>query len=221
MGFIYIAQAPNGKCYVGQTKRHPEQRLQEHAKYATCRVIHHAIKKYGLENFDIDWIEVPDDELDAYEVKVIAKLECMVPNGYNLTSGGEATEYSAETRAKMSKVHTKRMKDPESRAKISATLKGHAVSEETRAKISVAVKGKRIGHKLSAETRAKIGASNKGKTRTVEHRMEMSARRLGRVFTVEEIMHALENHKTMKAAAASLGMTYQTLWKWKKILIQK
>ena len=88
MGYIYILTAPNGKSYVGQTRRHPEKRLQEHAKFGGARVIHHAINKYGVDNFDVDWIEVPDDELDAYEVKIIAKLDSMVPNGYNLTSGG-------------------------------------------------------------------------------------------------------------------------------------
>lgn len=87
------------------------------------------------------------------------------------------------------------------------------MSEETRAKLSAAFKGRWVGRKVSDETRAKISAAHKGRKHSAEQCAEMSARRLGRVVTEEEIRHAVETHDTKKEAAASLGMTYQTLLK--------
>lgn len=77
------------KIYVGQTKRTLEERFNEHKKADTY--IGNAVRKYGEENFLCIVLEECEtqEELNEAEIKWIAKLNCLRPNGYNCTTGGE------------------------------------------------------------------------------------------------------------------------------------
>ncbi|MBR5914145.1 MAG: GIY-YIG nuclease family protein [Selenomonadaceae bacterium] len=83
-----ITNLINGKIYVGQTKFSVEKRFKEHAKADS--LIGRAIRKYGKENFKIEVIETCKTfiELNEREIFWIAKLNCKVPNGYNIADGG-------------------------------------------------------------------------------------------------------------------------------------
>jgi group I intron endonuclease len=86
----------NGKRYVGQTMYSVEWRWKEHLsdakRHRGSRVFSNAIRKYGDDGFEHKVLEVvsTQEEADAAEVRWIAELNCRVPNGYNLTSGGGA-----------------------------------------------------------------------------------------------------------------------------------
>ena len=83
-----ITNLVNGKIYVGQTKFSVEKRFKEHAKANSP--LGHAIRKYGKENFKAEVIEICQTftELNEREIFWIAKLNCKVPNGYNIADGG-------------------------------------------------------------------------------------------------------------------------------------
>ena len=83
-----ITNLLNGKIYVGQTKKTLDKRFKEHSKAKT--VIGAAIRKYGAENFKIEVIEFCQNflELNEREIFWIEKLNCKVPNGYNVADGG-------------------------------------------------------------------------------------------------------------------------------------
>ncbi len=83
-----ITNLINGKIYVGQTKFSVEKRFKEHAK--SDSLIGRAIRKYGEENFKAEVIETCQTfiELNEREIFWIAKLNCKVPNGYNIADGG-------------------------------------------------------------------------------------------------------------------------------------
>ena len=83
-----ITNLINGKIYVGQTKFSVEKRFLQHAKANS--IIGAAIRKYGAENFKIEVIEVCKTflELNEREIFWIEKLNCKVPNGYNVADGG-------------------------------------------------------------------------------------------------------------------------------------
>lgn len=107
MGFIYKITSPSNKLYVGQTKRKvPEKRWKEHCQESLSGKTHalsNAIRKYGAENMKFEVIEeCPDDTLNEREHFWIEKLNSLRPNGYNLTTGGGAFEFSEESKAKMS-----------------------------------------------------------------------------------------------------------------------
>ena len=61
----------------------------------------------------------------------------MIPNGYNLTSGGEIKkEISEETRKRLRESHLGYKNSEETKKKMSETRKGHITTQETRDKIS-------------------------------------------------------------------------------------
>ena len=181
-GVIYkIVCTISGKIYVGQTRQKLSRRINGHKHSQKKFGVDAAITKYGWENFTVEVIEeCPVESLDEREIFWIAELNSKVPNGYNLTDGGDgALNPSEETRMKMSLakkgctswIKGKKMTE-EQKAKVSANhadvsgennpFYGQKHSEETRTRMSLAKKGK--SHKPhSQETRAKISASNKGK----------------------------------------------------------
>lgn len=78
--------------------------------------IHRAIRKYGDANFEIRCLEIRPtrDEMLAAEIKQIAAYGCTVPNGYNLTTGGEGVNFSVPAaREKLMQGASKRKADPE------------------------------------------------------------------------------------------------------------
>lgn len=181
MGFIYILTAPNGKSYVGQTKRSVDVRIKQHWRVGKCTAIHHALRKYGMDAFDVDWFQVPDDQLNTYEAMVVERLDTMAPRGYNLVGGGGAgKEVSKETRERMRVSHV-----------------GKTLAEETRRKIKETL----TGTKQSQETCAKRRESL-----------------LGRKITSEDVMAALRDNATKRAAAQALGVSKPTLYKLIRLL---
>ena len=167
----------NGKAYVGQTRRTLEERLREHQRDRRSAIyVDRAIRKYGIENFSVEIIEVcfTLDELNYWEQFWIKELNTKVPNGYNLTDGGEgSTGYitTPEMSARLSAQRKGRRISPEQCAKISARLKGRVFTPEHCAAISAA----KMGHEVSDETRVKLAVANRGKKASAETRAKMSA----------------------------------------------
>ena len=148
MSVIYILKNKiNDKCYVGQTTQTFYERMTKHI-YAlnngSTQLIHKAIRKYGIDNFEIKTIVCEDntEALNKLECETIKKSDSMVPNGYNLKNSGHHGKYSEESKLRMSKSH-----------------EGKKLSEEHKRKIGEAGKGKspwNKGKKLSIEHRNKI-----------------------------------------------------------------
>jgi group I intron endonuclease len=105
MGYIYmIRNKINGKIYIGQTIRPIKKRLEEHQTKARCVAIHGAIEKYGWGNFEKDWYECPDEDLNFDEELLVREMETVSPNGYNLIEGGgSGGKRSEETKQRMRK----------------------------------------------------------------------------------------------------------------------
>lgn len=93
MGYIYkITNNINGHIYIGKTERTIEERWNEHLKNAaihTNRYLYDAMNCYGYDNFSIEEIEnCNNDLLNEKEKYWIKKLNALIPNGYNMTLGG-------------------------------------------------------------------------------------------------------------------------------------
>ena len=96
MGFIYkITNTITKKCYIGETKKNnPYLRWNEHKrtieKGIGCPALQDAVKKYGIEYFKFEILIICfDDDRYKFEIDYIKKYNSIVPNGYNLTKGGE------------------------------------------------------------------------------------------------------------------------------------
>ena len=97
-GYIYRLLFPNGKSYIGQTHKTPEERYKGHCRDARNGgeyPVHYAIKKYGKESVKIETICEADSQenLDELEIKYIADFNSLKDNGkgYNQTIGGGGT----------------------------------------------------------------------------------------------------------------------------------
>ena len=150
--------SPIRKSYIGQTCRPIQERLQEHqtGKSSRCRGIYGAIKKYGWENFEIDWYECPDDDLNKHERWMVNLMGTLSPGGYNLMEGGgSGGKRSEETIQRMS----------EAQRGEKHYLYGKSPSEETKERMSDAHRGEKsymFGIPKSEETKQKIGDAQRG-----------------------------------------------------------
>lgn len=121
-GDIYKATCKiTNKSYIGQAKKYQgkfdnkwgyKKRWESHIKEALksksdhCSYLNNAIRKYGYNNFTLELIDEADTKelLDELEKKYIQQFNTMVPDGYNLDSGGnKGYKVSEQTKLKQSK----------------------------------------------------------------------------------------------------------------------
>jgi group I intron endonuclease len=207
MGYVYkITNIITKKCYIGETiKDNPILRWNEHKrkieKGIGCPALQDAVKKYGIENFRFEILIICfDEDRYRYEMEYIKKYNTIVPNGYNLTKGGEGggfhgKKHSKETIEKI--VATSKQKyidNPELRKEMSERQKKIMNTAEIREKIKNGIKNsekmknarenKMLGNykcrKHTEESKIKIRESAinqyiiNGKRNTENHRIIMA-----------------------------------------------
>ena len=146
----------NGKKYVGQTYKDPEDRWRNGKGYKTSPYFYKAIKKYGWDNFEHEIVasNLTKEEADNFEKLLINKLNLMQHEyGYNLKEGGTGGKFSDSTIQKMSESHSGEKHH----------MYGKHLSEQTKKKISETLMGgrKNVDDKCSdAESKEKNNKSN-------------------------------------------------------------
>jgi group I intron endonuclease len=110
MGFVYkIENILTKKCYIGVTRRkNPQSRWTHHkqkiSKGIGCPALQDAVIKHGIENFSFHvLIECNDEVLYEEEKRLIKENNSQVPNGYNLTPGGEGGGFYGKKHSEESK----------------------------------------------------------------------------------------------------------------------
>lgn len=196
-GIVYkITNKINGKIYIGITTKTLEKRRQQHIRWCKHKmrkyIIHKAINKYGTDNFLLEIIDNFNGNKDACEreVKYVSSYNSFIPNGYNMTLGGEGV------------LGHKHQQTDETKKKISLSMKGIKKSEEaknhmkqaqgernkwfkfnhsTETRKTISDKMKLIPHKkMSEETKLKLRMINLGKkqsTETIEKRRQSRMKR--------------------------------------------
>ena len=90
MGVIYVLRGPDGKMYVGQTRRELHVRLREHWDRPHTE-IGRALRRHGrwdpaaktIRGFRVLAFPCADHRLGEREARLIAQLKTMAPAGYN------------------------------------------------------------------------------------------------------------------------------------------
>lgn len=140
-----IENTENGMKYIGKTKLNISKRFKQHiynsnSKSYNMTYLYRSFKSYGLDKFIIFLVEdnITNDEINQKEKYWIDKLNTFVPNGYNLTIGGDGgdTSNSINFKNSMRKYHSE--KSSESYATFGMLGKEH--SEYTKEKQSKARK---------------------------------------------------------------------------------
>ena len=160
----------DGKIYVGKTKRKLEIRVKEHIYGVKGSYIDSAIKKYGIKNFEVSILEECNsmEELNEREKFWIRELNSKVPNGYNLTEGGDGGlghVVTLETRQKISKSKTGKPGHPPSEKQLQTSSENGRKSKGRKLRPHTEEEKKHLseiqkGRKISEETRTKMIASN-------------------------------------------------------------
>ena len=106
MKVVYLKCFENGKMYVGVTKNY-NKRMREHEYFAnkgSYLLVHKAMRKYTHVTLILSTCE-DIEKLKELEVYWIEKLKTKIPNGYNMTDGGDGMsgyKLSDETKMKIS-----------------------------------------------------------------------------------------------------------------------
>lgn len=188
MAYIYrILNIITKKCYIGETKsKNVQTRWEQHKRTIEnnkgCPALRDAIKKYGIENFNFNVLIICfDNDRFKYEIEYIKKYNTIVPNGYNITKGGEGGGFQGKKHTeKVKNIIKKQLKEkyinnPKLKNEISERNTIIMQNEEIRNKIKngmknseklkKAIKEKRIGNykkkSLDKETKNKISESLK------------------------------------------------------------
>lgn len=213
---IYMYTFPNGKRYIGKTKRSLSRRQGSFFNgYKNCTLLWNAIEKYGTENIQQDILfenDMTDDEASRLEqiciltFKTNANRFYKPKHGYNLTDGGEGitgwkpNEEQYEKRLEqMHKIHESQI--------------GVHLPEETRRKISEAHKGVKRSL-MSDETKKKISLANSRENMSEETKKRRSAAVKKKVVathneTGEELVFA-----SCEKAAEYFGVRSSTITRW-------
>ena len=88
---LYMHTVPNGKKYIGITKRNPKERWNRGSGYRSNEEFYQDIKKYGWGNIkhEILLSNISQEEAEEWEIKMIAKHDTTNPEkGYNFSKGG-------------------------------------------------------------------------------------------------------------------------------------
>ena len=93
MVIYLVTNKINNKQYVGQTCRSVEERWRDHCRSKENNYFHRALRKHGVENFEVRVIDTAEshEELDEKEIAWIQNLGTMAPRGYNSKPGGNVS----------------------------------------------------------------------------------------------------------------------------------
>ena len=129
MGLIYKISYNNQPIYIGQTTKTLKERWREHKNTSKDKgfAIHAAMRKYGIENFQIETIEEVDNSLLNEKEKFwIKKLHTHISEqGYNLTYGGEFRPEYVKTPCYQYNIEGKFIQGFESISEAARVTQGH------------------------------------------------------------------------------------------------
>jgi len=197
-GYIYCLENKiNHKMYIGKTTRNIQARLSDHIKSArkeSYYLIHRAIRKYGISNFDIFELEslsnkdelIFNQQLSYIEIFYIEILDTFY-HGYNMTKGGGGA-YGYRLKGKDNPAYGKFGKDH--------PAFGYHHTEEAKKRISIGASKNHIdvsGENNPMYGRKGILAPAYGRHHTEEAKKKISKAKTGVKKSQESIRKSQEN----------------------------
>lgn len=188
-GIYLITHIESGRKYVGQSVN-IKSRWNQHSRGAKNTKLGCAVIKYGWSAFTAEILETCErTDLNSLEQKWVRDHNCLAPNGFNLTTGGSLqSEYSEETRAKISLANSRRIVSDETKKK----LANRVFSDEAKAKMSASHTGKTLS---SAHKKALHEASIKHAETNIPRLAELNR---GKKHSAESIEKRRQKHIGMK-----------------------
>lgn len=172
---LYRITGPAGKRYIGITSESIHRRFLRHCSFDSC--IGRAIRKHGRECFQVEALAVGTRTyVSDLEKRAIEVFKTRIPNGYNVSPGGERGgpgPCTEEARAKISAANRGRKRTGRALQNIREANPKRVFTPEGLARMRNA----RTGTRQTDETKAKIGAAQRGMKRSPETRKKQSEAR--------------------------------------------
>lgn len=217
MHTLYKLVFASGKAYIGQTVRAMDTRIAQHrraVKSGSQLPVHCAWRKHGEPSVSVIAEFETHDQLHAAEIATITALDTVVPNGYNLSFGGEtAPSKNPEVAAKIAKkatgrkhedtsswveASTKKWQDAEYREKVLEGVKASWTDEKRAARSEMAKKmwaaRKAAGWKMPESTKEKL--RQKEFSAETRAKMSESAKKRGAPLLSEEARKKISEKTT-------------------------
>nr|CAI9752057.1 homing endonuclease [Herelleviridae sp.] len=208
--YIYKHTSPNGKVYIGCTRRNPKVRWGAGQKYYYNKEFFADIKYYGWDNIEHTIIQYYNDKKRAFILEQMW-ISYYRKRGqvYNITDGGagsKGTHCSEENKVKAS-IRMKLsnpMYNEDTKLKVSNTLtwrKGKSMSEENRKLQSERMK---LNNPMKdPEIANRVAETKRGKHLSEEHKQKMS-----KPVIIEDIINKTKvRYKSITEAAKAINST--------------
>lgn len=213
---IYMYTFPNGKRYVGKSKRSMNRRQGAlFNRYEKCPALWNAIQKYGVENIEQEiLIEEYMTDADACNLEQefieLYRTNCNRYNdpkrGYNLTDGGEGLNGWHPSEERLQVLREQMYGFHEQR-------RGTHHSEETRRKMSEAKLGVKRGP-MDEERRRKIGDAIRRANMTEETKIRRSAAVKKKVVATNNDTGETLEFNSCEEAADYFGVRESSISRW-------
>lgn len=213
---FYMYTFPNGKRYVGKTRRTLAQRQrQDMIGYKKCRLLWNAIQKYGMENVKTDILfeaDMPDAYASRVEQFYIEAFRTNVNKyhdpdyGYNLTAGGEGVVDWRPDPERL-KVLQEQMRA------IGHSHKGKRASEATRQKQRDAKLGTKRGA-MPDEVKAKISRANSRENMSEETHQRRVESKIQAVKATHKTTGDVLIFRSHQEAAEHFGVKASAVSRW-------
>ncbi len=213
---VYMYTFPNGKRYIGKTKRTLAQRQGAgFIGYRHCTFLWNAIQKYGIDSIEQDVLfegDIADIEASKIEQEYILlfKTNCNKfsnPSyGYNLTDGGDGLigwhpdeERLTALREQLHKLHLRQI--------------GSHRSDEAKEKMRQAKLGKSRGQ-MSDETKAKISKANSLENMSEETRYKRRISKFKSLIATNNATGEEIIFRSAEEAANHFGVKSSSVSRW-------
>jgi len=217
---IYMYTFPNGKRYIGKTKRTLSRRQGcDFTGYENCTVLWKAIQKYGIENIQQE-ILFENDMTDEYASRLeqicilLFKANCNKFSnpkfGYNLTDGGDGVLGWHPDEERLEVLRLQMYEFAEKR-------RGTHPSEETRKKQSKAKQGKKRGP-MSESTKQKISIANSRENMSEETHVRRSNSKKKKVIATHKTTKEEIIFNSCEEVAEYFHVGFSTVSRWCKKL---
>lgn len=239
---IYKIVNPKGKVYIGQSidiKNRFNSYFKKYKKNNSQIKLINSFNKYGVENHIFEIIEECEfDQLNTRERYWQDFFECL-DKGLNclLTSyNNKSGKMSEETKLKIKKANTGRIKSEKECLEISKRMSGRKLNDEIKQKISKTNKGKKHsqktkdrmskshklkvyekhpnkGRKMSEITKSKISEyqKNKIKSEKTKEKIRLNQPKLKIIHKYDKFMNLLETYKGVNEASRKTNILQSSI----------